>query len=83
MAQDTRGDLAVTRLNPWLSYGTVRHSHQVERRPLEERLEIEMQLMEVDAAARSLPHKLWQERRLQERLHGILLVGFLYPPCPP
>ena len=26
-----------------------------------------MQLMEVDAAARSLPHKLWQERRLQER----------------
>ena len=33
-----------------------------------------MQLMEVDAAARSLPHKLWQERRLQERLHGILLV---------
>ena len=35
---------------------------------MEERLEIEMQLMEVDAAARSLPHKLWQERRLQEQL---------------
>ena len=72
MAQDTRGDLAVTRLNLWLSYDTVRQLHQVERRPLEERLEIEMQLMEVDAAARSLPHKRWQERRLQERLHGIL-----------
>ena len=67
MAQDTRGDRAVTRLNLWLSYGTVRQSHQVERRPLEGRLEKEVQLMEVDAAARSPPHKLVQEHRLQER----------------
>ena len=71
MAQDTRSDLAVTRLNPWLSYALYLpyETHtKMEQRPLEERPEIELQLMELNAAARSLPHKLWQERRLQERL---------------
>ena len=79
MAQDTRGDLAVTRLNPWLSYALYlpyeTHTKNLVT-AVGGRLEIEVQLMEVDAAARSPPHKLVQEHRLQER-SARHLVGWI------